>query len=403
MRISVWQRLAIGPLRHPSIMPLDEGSALVPRTLAFTSLSQGVLRVGQRFSSTHRPLQVCCLADDGDGGPPRYMPKVSDNDPIVAAAQALSSGSCGNVTHMELLDSRWNGNEAFRIDRQDMPPLFAKINRVEDPTVFMSEALGLTAMLNSCKSVRAPRPLHVGRLPKVGDFGPGAFMLLQWFDLVPFGASRTGVQKELATMLADMHLSTEATAHVHEGRFGFPANNFLALTPMDNRWMTSWPKFFAKRLVAQVRAAYRDKPYGRAPLSQSESDIKILAQKVVNHIEVFFDCGEIVPSLLHGDLWIGNVSATKNDEPVIYDPACFFGHHEFDLAIMRMYGGYTDEFWVPYFERIPKQRGFDDRAKLYELYQYFNQLNLFGDPNVKSKVETLVEDLANATSKSALS
>ncbi len=95
-----------------------------------------------------------------------------------------------------------------------------------------------------------------------------------------------------------------------------------------------------------------------------------------------------------------NVGATKDNQPVIYDPACFYGHHEFDLAIMRMYGGYNDEFWTTYFERIPKQQGFEQRAQLYEMYQYLNQLNLFGDPGVKRKVEKLAEELVSLLPKS---
>ncbi len=319
------------------------------------------------------------------------MPKISPDDPIVAAVATLPKG--GKVTDLELLDTRWNGNEAFRIDLADGKRLFAKLNRVEDPSVFMSEALSLTALLNASENVTAPRPLHVGRLPRVGEYGPGAFMLLEWYDLAPFGGQRRGMQRALGEMLAELH--TADCSKVHEQRFGFPTSNYLALTPMDNEWTRSWPAFFARRLAQQVSAAFEDKPYGRAPLSNKEDgELKAVAQRIVHGMDVYFEGCEVQPSLLHGDLWIGNVGATKDDRPVIFDPASFYGHSEFDLALPRMFGGYTEEFWAAYFERVPKQAGFESRARLYELYQYLNQLNLFGDPEVKKKVLKLADELA---------
>lgn len=342
-------------------------------------------------------------------GPQRYMPKLSKDDPVCTSIARV----CGAIpNNIELLDSRWNGNEVFRYDldpsaaqtlseedtgadRHPRTKVFVKMNRVESPTVFMSEAVSLTMLVGAADSVVAPKPIHIGKLPRVGDYGPGAFMLLDWYDLAAFGAFRSEVQKNLAHMVADIHVSQKLD-HVHLGRFGFTTNNYLALTPQDNSWMADWPSFFAKRLTAQVNAAYKNKVYGRAPLStanEQEASLKPLTQRITSDIGKFFDGCEVKPSLLHGDLWIGNVGATKNSTPVIFDPACFFGHSEFDLALMRMFGGYTDDFWNAYFDRLPKSPGFDARAPLYELFQYLNQLNLFGDPQVKDKILALANDL----------
>jgi len=90
-------------------------------------------------------------------------------------------------------------------------------------------------------------------------------------------------------------------------------------------------------------------------------------------------------SLLHGDLWIGNAGATNDNSAYVFDPACFFGHSEFDLAITSMFGGYTDAFYEAYHQKIPKAEGFEARQELYQLYHYVNQLNLFGDPHVRTK------------------
>lgn len=99
------------------------------------------------------------------------------------------------------------------------------------------------------------------------------------------------------------------------------------------------------------------------------------------------------PSLIHGDLWVGNAGATEQDGPVIFDPACFFGHHEMELAMMTLFGGFRAEFWDAYHARVPKAPGFADRQKLYQLYYYLNQLNLFGDAGVKATCLRLAHEL----------
>lgn len=339
---------------------------------------------------------------DAVAPPERYMPTASPDDPVTSAIMTVLDGKA-TVVGIELLDSRWNGNEVFKYtlapadaSEAAVAPLFAKLNRVEAREVFMAEAVSLTTLASTTvENLLVPRPIHVGALPRVGDFGPGAFMLLEWIDLVPFGASRPAVQESLGASLAALHASVRF-ADVHQGRFGFGINNFLALTPQDNTWTPSWSDFFAKRLVAQVNAAFKDKPHARAPLSNADdvdTALKPLMRTIVAGMPRFFQGVSVEPALLHGDLWIGNVGATKSEVPVMYDPASFFGHSEFDLALPRMFGGFTPKFWDAYFERLPKAAGFETRAVLYELFQNLNQLNLFGDPAVKAQIFSHAKEL----------
>ncbi|XP_054989191.1 fructosamine-3-kinase isoform X3 [Sorex araneus] len=86
---------------------------------------------------------------------------------------------------------------------------------------------------------------------------------------------------------------------------------------------------------------------------------------------------EIVPALLHGDLWSGNV-AEDDAGPLIYDPASFYGHSEFELAIALMFGGFPRSFFTAYHQKIPKAPGFDQRLLLYQLFNYLNHWNHFG-------------------------
>ncbi|GAB0489404.1 hypothetical protein MMPV_000623 [Pyropia vietnamensis] len=323
------------------------------------------------------------------------MPSLSPNDPIIAALTSVCGAS--TVTAMTLLDSRWNGNEAFRADT-DVGPFFIKLNRVESTTVFMSEAVGLVA-LEKTGTLPVPRPLHVGSLPRVGNYGPGAFMVLTFLDLVPFGANRPDVQRALATGLAALHTDT-SHEELHQGRFGFTTNNFHSLTPQDNRWVADWPTFFARRLAAQVRGVYKEKAYGRAPVPVSDETLLERGRQLVALVRDgrWFEgvANTIRPSLLHGALWIGNAGAVSGPgtRPAVFDPACYFGHSEAELALCRLYGGFDEtNFWAVYHAAVPRAPGFEGRAKLYDLHERLNQLNLFGDPAVKAECESLMEQL----------
>lgn len=86
---------------------------------------------------------------------------------------------------------------------------------------------------------------------------------------------------------------------------------------------------------------------------------------------------EIVPALLHGDLWGGNV-AESAEGPVIFDPASFYGHSEFELGIAGMFGGFSNSFYSAYHGKIPQGPGFAKRNQLYQLFHYLNHWNHFG-------------------------
>eukprot|EP00752_Nemacystus_decipiens_P007970 g7123.t1 len=325
-----------------------------------------------------------------DDGSPKYMPSTDDTDPIVKALKTVLK--CKEVTGWELLDSRWNGNEALRWTT-DRGPFFVKMNRVEDMSVFMTEAVSLSALAKA-DVMQVPKPLHLGVLPKVGDIGPGAFMILEHLKLVPFGPMRPGNQAALGNSLADLHLSKEHDA-LHKGRFGFPVSNFLALTPLNNAWCDTWTEFFKRRMADQIGGLLKDKAYGRAALVEGDADTEDVLQRfrsVEERVGDILEGASVTPSLLHGDLWIGNTGATI-EGPCMFDPASFFGHSEFELAIMDMFGGFQEPFWTAYHAKIPKADGFDRRQKLYKLYHYLNQLNLFGDPKVRETVETLTGEI----------
>ena len=83
-------------------------------------------------------------------------------------------------------------------------------------------------------------------------------------------------------------------------------------------------------------------------------------------------------SLLHGDLWSGNYGADSDGNPVVYDPACYYGDHEADLAMMELFGSPGARFFAAYREHFPIDDGYPLRRDLYNLYHLLNHANLFG-------------------------
>jgi fructosamine-3-kinase len=84
------------------------------------------------------------------------------------------------------------------------------------------------------------------------------------------------------------------------------------------------------------------------------------------------------PSLLHGDLWSGNVMADSHGFPALIDPAVYFGNREMDIAFSRMFGGFDQRFYDAYDSFFPLSDGFEEKKDIYNLYPLLVHLLLFG-------------------------
>lgn len=131
-------------------------------------------------------------------------------------------------------------------------------------------------------------------------------------------------------------------------------------------------------------------------LSSRNNELRDLWTDLKEVVSTYFPPSlEILPSLLHGDLWSGNVAAVDGQPgelyvstvksnskiAVIYDPASFYGHHEYDFGIARMFGGFTRAFYDGYDSVIPPETEsgqHNNRLLLYELFHHLNHWNHFG-------------------------
>ncbi|XP_073291259.1 protein-ribulosamine 3-kinase, chloroplastic isoform X2 [Primulina huaijiensis] len=244
-------------------------------------------------------------------------------------------------------------NRATRYD-SDAGSFFVKTNRSIGPEMFEGEALGLNAMY-ATGSIRVPKPLKVGQLPT-----GGSYIIMEYIE---FGASR-GNQSVLGRKLAEMHKAGKSGKG-----FGFDVDNTIGSTPQINTWTSDWIEFYGvHRLGYQLKLAQQR--YGDYLIYEK-------GQRLVKNMAPLFEDAMIEPCLLHGDLWSGNVCSDKNGEPVILDPACYYGHSEAEFG-MSWCAGFGGSFYDAYFEVMPKQPGFEERRDLYMLYHYLNHYNLFG-------------------------
>jgi fructosamine-3-kinase len=215
---------------------------------------------------------------------------------------------------------------------------FLKTNGVEYADAFAAEADGLRALRDA--GLRAPEPLACG------VNGRHAYLLLEFLELTSRGDFAA-----LGRMLAK--------AHRRPGqRFGWARDNYIGSTPQRNAWCDDWVEFWReRRLRPQLEMAGLD------------VDLGALDRLMENH--------KPKPSLLHGDLWSGNAGFTR-DEPVVFDPAVYYGDREADVAMTELFGGFPREFYKAYNETFPLEAGYEKRKHLYNLYHLLNHLNLFG-------------------------
>jgi fructosamine-3-kinase len=251
-------------------------------------------------------------------------------------------------------------------------PAFVKVAPKADLGTFEAEAAGLRE-LQDAQAVRVPRVLAVGAAEDA------AVLALEWID---FGTVVATCEARLGRSLARLHRVTAP-------RFGWRRDNTIGRTPQPNAWDDDWARFLAeRRLGFKLRLAAKNGLDSRAV----ERGL-LLAERCGG----FFASYRPQPSLLHGDLWGGNWGAAEPDgEPVIFDPAVYFGDREADLAMTRLFGGFGQAFYSAYQSEWPLDAGAAVRVPLYNLYHVLNHYNLFGGgygTQAASMIERLLADL----------
>lgn len=284
----------------------------------------------------------------------------------VAAAITRSSGRPFKVRSYEAVGGGCI-NQAARITDGELC-YFIKLNRAERLAMFEAEAAGLAELHETC-TLRVPLPVCVGVT--------GADSYLVTDDLM-LGGRLDGA--EAGRRLAALHQHTAQA-------FGWHRDNSIGATPQHNPWTRDWVTFWREqRLGFQLALAARN---GHARgITELGDDLKDILGVLLDH--------QPAPSLLHGDLWGGNIAGTQTGEPAIFDPAVYYGDREADLAMTELFGGFPNDFYAAYRESWPLSPGYATRKQLYNLYHVLNHLNLFGSgylEQARSMMERLLAEV----------
>lgn len=232
--------------------------------------------------------------------------------------------------------------------------LFLKENSRRYTNLFKAEAAGLEA-LRAAQGPRVPEPVALYEDDR------NQYLLM---EAIQPGRKSGEFFSRFGRELAKLHQTNRAHA------FGFSMDNHIGSTPQKNPWTESWTEFYGEwRLRFQIELA------GRRGLADASMVSGV--ESIIGKLDSLLPEPEH-PALLHGDLWGGNYMVDEQGEPVLIDPAVYYGHREADLAMTELFGGFSPEFYRAYQETYPLQPGYQERVDLYNLYHLLNHLNLFG-------------------------
>jgi fructosamine-3-kinase len=230
--------------------------------------------------------------------------------------------------------------------------LFVKVAPPSSAGMFEAEAAGLAELARA-------RALRVPQVRACGATATDAFLALEWIE----GArADPASERRLGEGLAALHAVTAP-------RFGWSRDNTIGRTPQLNGWLDSWPEFYRER---------RLRPQLSLAAANGMAELAACGERLLEALPGLLAGHRAAASLLHGDLWGGNAGFLPGGEPVLFDPAVYFGDREADLAMTELFGGFPPGFYSAYAEVAPLDSGYSRRKPLYNLYHLLNHANLFG-------------------------
>lgn len=244
---------------------------------------------------------------------------------------------------------------------------FIKLNKPNLVDMFEAEARGLDEM----------RALNCVRIPEVICFGQTddhSYIVLEYIEL---GGLHGQASKLLGAQLAQLH-------NKQQSFFGWHIDNTIGSTPQHNDCHHDWITFYKEQRL--------EKQLLFAKINGFTGKLQERGQQLIENLPYFFDNYSPQPSLLHGDLWGGNAAADQRGDPVIFDPACYYGDREADIAMTELFGGFNSDFYTAYQTEYSLDHGYKTRKTLYNLYHILNHLNLFGGGYL-SQSERMIDQL----------
>lgn len=274
-------------------------------------------------------------------------------------------------------------NAAYKISginqHQEQLNYFVKLNSAALEYMFQVEFDSLNE-LSQTEIMQIPKPVCFGTTKATGKAATNSaekqtnelnksYLVLEYLAMNAQGDARA-----MGQALAQMH-------KISSKHYGWYQDNIIGSTPQSNQYHSNWLNFWREeRMIPQFKMLY-DKGY--------QSSLMPLSDKLLKQLEVLLKNHNPPASLLHGDLWSGNYAYNEQSQPVIFDPALYYGDRETDLAMTELFGGFNADFYSAYNEAWPLDEGYKIRKTLYNLYHILNHANLFGTSYLNQAVNMM--------------
>lgn len=260
----------------------------------------------------------------------------------------MFSDAVGTAIGVAVRDARRLGGgdvaESYRCDLADGRRVFAKTHRDPPAGFFTTEATGL-GWLREPEAVPVPEVLAVSD----GDDGLPPMLVLEWIEE---GSPHATTEADLGRALARLHRAGAPS-------FGREDRRTTGSRGLPNDPCDTWVEFFAERRLVPLSRLARDQ--GALP-HRTLADVRT----VIDRLDQLGVPPE-PPARLHGDLWAGNRLVDRDGRSWLIDPAAHGGHREFDLAMMRLFGGFGAECFAAYHDEHPLAAGWEQRTPLHQL------------------------------------
>lgn len=228
---------------------------------------------------------------------------------------------------------------------------FVKCNEKSFLGRFESEAECLHAL-------RQTNTVYVPELVHIGSSKHNSFIILNYLPTKPLDDDKSSYH--FGVQLAKLHLWGE------QKEYGFDSDNYIGSTVQPNAWNKKWARFFSEQRIGWQLQLLAEKGIKLCPINEMVEHVN---RRLTNH--------NPKPALLHGDLWHGNV-ANSPFGPICFDPACYWGDRECDIALTELFECFEPEFYQGYESVLPLSYEYQERKPIYNLYHILNHCNLFG-------------------------
>ena len=183
-------------------------------------------------------------------------------------------------------------------------------------------------------------------------------LLIEWIDMQNFD------QKKLGKGLGEMHLNANES---NPKIYGYPVEGFIGLTDQKKGWENNWINCFLNLRIMPQFSILKSNVVDNEIKNKVKEKIR---SELLNH--------KPMNTIVHGDLWSGNVGVDKSGRGVVFDPASWWADNEVDIAMTKLFGGFRKEFYEEYHKVIPTKKGFENRIIIYNFYHILNHANMFG-------------------------